>query len=108
MSADREGTYDTNRSTKDLRRQVLAETSLDNTVSTMSTSDTTPDNTDLGTVDFTLSTVDVGNTLTKVELSILGGLNTFNLNQRNVGVLVTLGTFVAQNTALAVKTIDSF
>ena len=94
MSADREATYDTNRSTKDLGRQVLAETSLDNTVSTMSTSDTTPDNTDLGTVDFTLSTVDIGNTLTKIELSVLGSLNTFNLDQRNIGVLVTLGTFI--------------
>jgi len=98
-------TYNTNGSTENLGRQVLSETSLDNTVSTVSTGNTTPDNTNLGTIDLTLSTVDIGNTLTEVELSILGGLDTLNLDQGDIGVLGTLSTLETQNTALTVKTI---
>jgi hypothetical protein len=71
----------------------------------VSTSNTTPDDTDLGTVDFALSTVNISNTLTEIELSILGGLDTFNLDERNVRVLGTLGTLETQDAALAVKTI---
>ena len=69
----------------------------------MGAGNTAPDDTDLAAVDLTLGTVDVSDTLTQVELSILGGLNTFDLNQRSVLVLVTLGALVAQNTALAVQ-----
>ncbi len=98
-------TYNTNGSTENLGRQVLSETSLDNTVSTVSTGNTTPDNTNLGTIDLTLSTVDIGDTLTEVELSILGSLDTFNLDQGDIRVLSTLSTLEAKNTALTVKTV---
>lgn len=69
----------------------------------MGAGNTAPDDTDLAAVDLTLGTVDISDTLTQVELSILGSLNTFDLNQRSVLVLVTLGALVAQNTALAVQ-----
>jgi hypothetical protein len=38
-------------------------------------------------------------------LSILRSLNTLDLNERGVLVLVALGTLVAQNTALAVQAV---
>jgi hypothetical protein len=98
-------TYHTDGSTKGLGGKVVAELGLDDTVSTMSTGDTAPDNTDLAAVNLTLGTVDVSDALAEVELSISRSLDTLNLDERGVLVLVALGTLVAQNTALAVKTI---
>ena len=73
----------------------------------MGTSNATPDHTKLGTVDFTGTTVDIGNTLAEVELSILGGLDTLELDERNVRVLGALGTFETEDAALAVQTVVS-
>jgi hypothetical protein len=98
-------TYDADRSTKGLGGKVGAELGLDDTVSTVGTGNTAPDNTDLAAVDFTLGAVDVSNTLTEIELSINWSLDTLNLDKRSVLVLVALGTLVTQNTALAVKTV---
>lgn len=58
--------------------------------------DLTPDNSDLGTSDFFGASVDVGNSLTQVELSVFWVCNTFNLNQRDVWVVNSLGSLVGQ------------
>lgn len=42
----------------------------------MGPGDLAPDDTDLGAADLLAGTVDVGNTLAKVELSLLGGRDT--------------------------------
>lgn len=98
-------TYNTNGSTKDLGRQVLAETSTNDTTGTMGASNTAPDNTELATILFSLGMVDISNTLAEIETSIVSGLNTFNLEKRNVGILVVLGASETQDTALGVQTI---
>lgn len=101
-------TYDADSSAKSLGRQVVAETSTNDTVGTVDTSNATPDDTELATVLFSLGVVDVSNTLAEIEASIVSGLNTFNLEERNVGVLVVLGTGETQDTALGVQTISSY
>lgn len=98
-------THHTDGSTKGLGGKVGAELSLDDTVTTVGAGDTTPDNTDLAAVDLTLGAIDVSDALAQVELSILRSLNTLDLNERGVLVLVALGTLVAQNTALAVQAV---
>lgn len=98
-------TYDADRSAKALGWQVVAEASLHNTVGTVSASNATPNDTELRAVLHSLCTVDIRDTFAEVELSILGGLDTFELNERDIGVLVALGTLVTQNTALAVQTV---
>lgn len=52
--------------------------------------DLTPDNSDLGTSNFLGGSVNVSNTLTQVELSLLWGRNTFNLDQRHIWVVNSL------------------
>lgn len=62
----------------------------------MSSGDLTPDNSDLGTSNFLGGSVNVGNTLTQVELSVFWGGNTFDLDQRDVWVVDSLRSLVGQ------------
>ena len=78
--------HDSNRSTKGLWWQVLSEVGSDQSVGSMGSGNLTPDNSNLGTSDFLLRTVNVGNTLTQVELGILRVGHTVNLDQRHLGV----------------------
>ena len=68
----------------------------------MSSGDLTPDNSDLGTSDLLGGTVDESNTLTKVELGILGGVNAVNADQGNVRVGNVLAALVGKVLALNV------
>ncbi len=58
--------------------QKLPELSFDNTTVTVSSSNSTPDNSALRSVNFTGGSVDVGNTLTKVEERVLGSVYIFD------------------------------
>lgn len=87
-------------STKGLWWQVLFEGSSHSTIVTVSSSDLTPDDSDLRTSDFLGSTVDVGYTLTQVEFSLIRRTNTLNLKQRDAWVVSALGTLVRQVLAL--------
>ncbi|KAF7584943.1 hypothetical protein EJF18_11106 [Clavispora lusitaniae] len=86
--------HDSNRSTEGLWWQVLLEFGSDNTVVTVSSGHLTPDNSDLGASDLLGSSVDVSDSLTQVELSVLWVLNTFDLDQRDVWVGDVLRTLV--------------
>ncbi len=87
---------DSDRSTESLSWQVRSELSSDNTGVTVSSVDLTPDNSDLGTSDFLRASVDVGDSLTQVELSFFWGGNTFDLDQRDVWVVNALRSLVGQ------------
>ena len=62
----------------------------------MSSGNLTPDNSDLRTSNLLVGTVDVGDSLTQVELSVLWSGDTLDLDQRNVRVVDVLGTLVGQ------------
>lgn len=62
----------------------------------MGSVDLTPDDSDLGTSDLLGGSVDVGNTLTQVELSVLWGGNALDLDQGDVWVVGLLGSLVGQ------------
>ena len=62
----------------------------------MSSGDLTPDDSDLGASDLLGGSVDVGDSLTQVELGLLWVGNTLNLNQRDVWVGNVLRTLVRQ------------
>ncbi|RUP24482.1 hypothetical protein BC936DRAFT_138919 [Jimgerdemannia flammicorona] len=64
---------------------------------------TTPDHANFGTVYFALGTVYIGDALAKVELSVLRGLHTFNLDKRDVGILVALSALETEDTAFGVE-----
>ena len=68
----------------------------------MGSGDLTPDNSDLGTSDLLGGTVDESNTLTKVELGILGGVDTLNADQGDVGVGNVLAALVGNVLSLNV------
>ena len=97
-------TYDTDGGTERLGGQVVAEASLDHTAGAVGAGNAAPDDADLGAVLLLVGAVDVGDALAEVELRVLGRLDTFDLEKRHIGVLAALGTFVAQDTALGVKT----
>jgi hypothetical protein len=58
--------------------------------------DLAPDDTDLGSSDFTGSTVDEGNLLAKVEVGALSVFDALNLDERGTWSGVALATLVAQ------------
>ena len=64
--------HDTDGGAEGLRREVLLEIGTDETGVAVSSSNLAPDNSDLGTTDFLRSTVDKSNTLSKIELGLLG------------------------------------
>ncbi len=64
-------------------------------------------NSDLRSVDLPLSTVDVGNSLAEVELSLLLSGNTLDLEQRGVGSGVSLSSLVSGDSGLGVKSSGS-
>lgn len=61
---------------------------------TVSSGNLTPHNSNLRTPDFLGGSVDVGNTLTQVKLSILWSSDTFDLDQRDIWVVDSLGSLV--------------
>lgn len=88
--------HDSDGSTESLGWQVLSEVGSHNTVVAVGSGDLTPDDSDLGTSLLLGASVDVGNSLTQVELSVLCRLNTVDLNQRHVRVGHALGALVGQ------------
>lgn len=56
----------------------------------MGSVDLTPDDSNLGASDLLGGSVDVGNTLTQVELGILWSGNALNLDQRDIWVVDSL------------------
>jgi len=97
-------TYDADRGTEGLGRQVVAETSLDSTGATVGAGDAAPDAADLGAVDLALSAVDESDTLAEVELGVSSSLDTLDLNEGDVGALVALSALESKNTTFSVKT----
>lgn len=97
--------HDTDSGTEGLGREVLLEVGTDNSRVAVSLGDLSPDNTDLGTTNLLLGSVDKGNTLTKVELSILEALDTLNLDQGARGVDTALGALVRHVLAVDVKSV---
>ena len=85
---------DSDRSTESLGWQIVSEGSSNNTRVTVSSGDLTPHNSNLRTSNFLGGSVDVGNTLTQVKLSILWSSDTFNLDQRDIWVVDSLGSLV--------------
>ena len=63
-------TYNANTGTHGAGREVGAELSLDDTTVSVGASDFSPDDTDLGSIDFTLGTVHVGDTLAQVKVRV--------------------------------------
>jgi len=63
---------------------------------------TTPDNAHIRATDFPLSLVDISYTLSKVELCILLGRDTLNLDEGLVGTAGALPPLVSKNATLAV------
>ena len=99
-------TYDTDRGTERLGRQVVTETGLDGTGATVGAGDASPDATDLGAGDLTLGAVNESDTLSEVELGISSGLDTLDLDEGDVGALVALSALESKNTTFGVKTIE--
>ena len=97
-------TYDADGGTEGLGGQVVAEAGLDGTGATVGAGDAAPDAADLGAVDLTLSAVDESDTLAEVELGIGKSLHTLDLDERDIGALVALGTLESKNTTFGVKT----
>lgn len=85
---------DSDRGTEGLSWQVGLEVCSDGTRRTVSSGDLTPDDSNLGTSNLLRSSVDVSNTLTKVELGLLWSGDTLNLNQGDVWVGNRLGSLV--------------
>lgn len=94
----------THRGAKCSRGNVVAELRAHNTVVAVRPGNTTPDHTVLLATGLVRGLVDVGNTLAKVELGVLGVFDTLNLDQRHVGVHRALAAPVTHDPALAVKT----
>lgn len=86
-----------------MRGEVASEFRFDHTRISMGTSYSAPNNSNFGTFDGLLCSVNVGNPFAKIELGFLRGADTFNLNKRGVGPTVALSTLVSQYTALAVE-----
>lgn len=82
--------HNTDRGTEGLGRQVGGELGLDNTVGTVRVTDATPDSAVLGTVLLGLGLVDVDDTLTTVEGSVLLVLDVLQLDQNLVRLEVAL------------------
>lgn len=97
--------HDSHGSTEGLWRQVLLEVGSDNTVVTVGSGDLTPDDSDLGTSDFLVASVNVGNLLTQVEFGVLRRVHTVDLDQRGVWVDQVLGTLVGQVLTLNVQSV---
>ena len=68
----------------------------------MGTRYSAPDNTDLCAVDLLLGSVNVSQSLAEVKLSIVGGLDTFQLDQRGVLSLRSLCSLEAKDSAFGV------
>ena len=85
---------DSNRSTEGLGWQIVSEGGSNDTRVTVSSGNLTPHNSNLRTPDFLGGSVDVGNTLTQVKLSILWSSDTFDLDQRDIWVVDSLGSLV--------------
>jgi hypothetical protein len=98
-------TYDADGGTERLGGQVVAETGLNGTGTTVGAGDATPDAADLGAVDLTLGAVDESDTLAEVELGIGSSLHTLDLDEGDVGALVALSALESKNTTFSVKTI---
>lgn len=98
--------HDSDRSTEGLWWQVLSEVGSDNTVVTVGSGDLTPDDSDLGTSDLLVASVDVGNLLTQVELGVLWRVHTVDLDQGGVWVDQVLGTLVGQVLTLNVQSVS--
>ena len=102
----------TDRGTKGLRRDVVAELRAHHTVAAVCPGNTAPDHTVLAAAHLSRGLVDVGNALmlaglthlAEVELSVLRALNALNLDERHVGVAEVLAAPVTQDPALAVET----
>lgn len=92
-------------SAKGLGRQVLLEVCSDDTVSAVRSDNLSPDDSDLGASNFLGSSVNVGDSLTEVEVGLLGRGDTLDLDQRDVGVNNALGALVGQVLSLDVQSV---
>merc|ERR1719382_2124497 len=63
-----------------------------------------PDDTEFGVLDFGLSFVNISDTLSAIEIGIVSGMDTINLQQSARWVRIGLISFVAKNDAFAVET----
>ena len=85
--------HDSHTSTNGLRRQVTAEAASDDTIGTVSSADLSPIDAERAV----LCLGDKSNSLAQVKISICLAIAALDLNQRNIGILRTEGTLVAQN-----------
>ena len=69
----------------------------------MRAGDAAPNDTNAGTVDGTLGTVNVSDALAEVEVGVLGGTDALELEEGGVLLGVALGAGEAENTAFGVE-----
>lgn len=94
--------HDTDGRAQGVRRKILLKLSSDNAAVTVGSSDLSPHDSDFGSVNLLAGTVYISDSLSKVELSVLSGSNTFNLDERSVGVCDMLAALVGNVLSLNV------
>ncbi len=71
----------------------------------MCAGDAAPDNAGLGAIDRLLSAVDIGNSLSEVEFSILCDLDAFQLQQRRILIHISLGPLEPSDLAFRIESV---
>lgn len=95
--------HDSNGTTERLGRQVSGELSLNRATVSVVSGDLAPNGSDLGTSLQRLGLVDVSNSLAQIELSVLLGVDTLDLQDGVIGLLVTLTLRVTSHNSLGVE-----
>lgn len=85
--------HNSGRVSKRVGGKILSESSTDNTIASVGLGNPSPHNTDVGAVLVLLSgTIDIGYSLSHVEVSVFLGTNTIQLQERPLRILVNLAS----------------
>jgi hypothetical protein len=98
--------HDSDGGAKGLGGEVVSESSSDHTGVTVGSGNLAPHDSDLGASDLLLGSVDVSNSLSDVELGLVGVGDALNLDERNVGVHNSFASLVRDMLSLNVDCVS--
>jgi len=95
--------HDADASTESMWRDVVSEFCFYYTRVTVRTCDSSPDDSHFRSLNSLLPSVDIGDTLSKVELGIRRRGGSFNLEETGVGSRIPLASFISEYAAFGVE-----
>ena len=98
--------HDSDGRAKGLGGQVVSESGSDNAGVSVGSSNLAPHDSDLGASDLLVGSVDVSNSLSDVELGLVGVGDALNLDERNVGVHNSFASLVRDMLSLNVDCVS--